>query len=149
MADLSLNWGIVCTGSISQDFATSLYHLKSDKHVLKAVAARRQEDAAKFAQRFEIAKHYGSYDELFADPEINIVYIGSITSLHKDLSIRAMKAGKHVLCEKTMCLNGVEQEEMLATAKAENRFFMEAIWTRFFPLTQQLRTMIKQETIGI
>ena len=144
-----LNWGIVSAGFISQDFAEALYRLKSDKHVLRAVAARKLDDAAKFAARFEMPKHYDSYDALFADPDVNIVYVGSIISAHKDLCVRAMKAGKHVLCEKTMCVNGVEQEEILGTAKAENRFFMEAIWTRFFPLTERLRRELKDKTIGI
>ena len=146
--DLVLNWGIVSAGLICQDFATTLYQLKSDKHVLKAVAARKLEDASKFAARFEIANHYCSYDALFADPDVNIVYVGSITSAHKDLCIRAMKAGKHVLCEKTMCVDSAEQEEILSTAKTEKRFFMEAIWTRFFPLVERLRTELKNKTIG-
>ena len=145
---MTLNWGIACTGLICQDFATALDTLESDQHVLRAVAARKLEDAAKFAQRFNMVAHYDSYDALFADPDVDIVYVGSIIPAHKDLCIRALKAGKHVLCEKTMCVNGAEQEEILDTARVEKRFFMEAIWTRFFPIIDRLRMELNNKTIG-
>ena len=143
-----LRWGIVSTGLISQDFVTALQSLKSSYHVLQAVGARRVEDAKKFAERFNIASYYGSYDELFQDKEVNVVYVGSINTTHKDLCIRALNAGKHVLCEKPMTLNSKEQEEVLAAAKNNNRFFMEAIWTRFFPVIENIRRELENKTIG-
>ncbi len=96
--DLVLRWGIVSAGLISQDFATALLSLKSDRHVLQAVAARNAADAKTFADRFHVSTTYGSYDDLFEDKNVNIVYIGSINTTHRDLCLKAIAAGKHVLC---------------------------------------------------
>ena len=75
-SDLVLKWGIISTGKIAQDFCTALLSLKSPKHKLSACAARSIEDAKKFSSRFDVSNAYGSYDELFADKDVNIVYIG-------------------------------------------------------------------------
>lgn len=145
---LVLKWGIVSTGSISTDFCTALLTLKSAEHVLQAVSARRVEDAQKFAERFHVAAAYGSYDELVRDPNVNIVYVGSIMTAHRDVCLKAIAAGKHVLCEKAMTVNSKEQEEILSAAKKQNVFFMEAIWTRFFPIIEQLKKEVDAKAIG-
>lgn len=147
-SELILNWGIISCGKISQDFCTALLTLKSDYQKLNAAAARSLDDAKKFSDRFGIPKAYGSYEELIADEEINIVYIGTLNPTHKDLSIKAMNAGKHVLCEKPMALNSKEQEEVLSVSKKTNKFFMEALWTRHFPLIDRLKEEIQNKTIG-
>jgi dihydrodiol dehydrogenase / D-xylose 1-dehydrogenase (NADP) len=73
---------------------------------------------------------------------------GSLNPSHKELSVKALKAGKHVLCEKPMCMNSTEQEEVLAASKESEKFFMEALWTRHFPLVDRLRQELKNKTIG-
>lgn len=146
--DLVLKWGIVSAGKISQDFCTALLTLKSEHHVLQAVAARNLDDANKFAERYQMPAYYDSYDKLFLDSSINIVYIGSINTTHKDLCLKAFNAGKHVLCEKPMTMNQEEQEEVLNAAKEKNLFFMEAIWTRFFPAIDKIKAEIDNKTIG-
>ena len=123
--ELVLRWGIVSAGFISQDFCTALKSLNSDKHVLSAVAARKLDDAEKFAQKYNISRYYDSYDKLFDDKEVNIVYIGSINTSHRELCLKAIAAGKHVLCEKPMSISCAEQEEVLTAAKENNVFFME------------------------
>lgn len=125
MSENVLNWGIVSSGAISQDFCTALKSLKSDKHILSAVAARSLSDAKSFAERFEIPTYYEGYDKLFVDPNINIVYVGTLNNTHKELCLKAIAAGKHVLCEKPMSISRAEQEEVLNAAKQYNVFFME------------------------
>lgn len=146
--ELILNWGIISTGLIAQDFCSALRHLNSDKQRLRAVGARYKEDAQKFAERFSIPRAYGSYDEVFADTEVNIVYVGSINTTHKENCLKAIQAGKHVLCEKPMSLRSQDQEEVLKAAEAKGVFFMEALWTRFFPVIDLLRQELEKKTIG-
>lgn len=122
-----LNWGILSSGLISQDFCTAVQSLNSPYHVIKAVAARKLEDAKKFADKFNVSLIYDSYDKLFdVNNAVNIVYIGSVNHTHKELCLKAINAGKHILCEKPMTLNSAEQEEVLNAAKDKNVFFMEA-----------------------
>lgn len=143
-----LKWGIASAGLISADFCTALLSLKSTKHVIQAVAARNLEDARQFALRFNIPNYYDSYDKLNEDPEVNIVYVGAINTAHKDISVRALNAKKHVLCEKPMTLSLKEQEEVFSAARSNERFFMEALWTRFFPSILRLKQEIENKTIG-
>lgn len=123
--DFVLNWGIVSCGRISQKFCTSIKVTKLKNHVIKACAARKLEDAKKFAESFNIENYYDSYDKLFADNQVNCVYVGTVNNAHKDVCLRAINAGKNVLCEKPMTLNAAEQEEVLAAAKNKGVFFME------------------------
>lgn len=99
-SELVLKWGIVSAGLISQDFAAAVKTLESKYHVFQAVFARKLEDAQKFAETYGVTNAYDSYDSLLADPEVNIVYIGAVNHVHKELSIKAINAGKHILCEK-------------------------------------------------
>ena len=150
---LVLKWGIVACGKISQDFCTALLSLKSDKQKLQACGeldktAAEKYEIEKFADKFQIPTYYDSYDAVFADKEVNIVYIGSLNTSHKELSIKALNAGKHVLCEKPMTMNSKEQEEVLAASKSNNKFFMEALWTRHFPVIARLKEELKNKTIG-
>jgi dihydrodiol dehydrogenase / D-xylose 1-dehydrogenase (NADP) len=107
--DLVLRWGIASAGNISKDFCTALLSLKSEFQVVQAVAARNADDAKSFAEKFNIQSHYGSYDELMQDSQVNIVYVGSITTTHKDICLKAINAGKHVLCKfKLIFLSSME-----------------------------------------
>lgn len=146
--NLVLKWGIVACGKISNDFCTALLTLKSDKQKLQACAARDLNAAKSFAEKFGISNFYNSYDSVFSDKDVNIVYIGSLHTSHKELSIKALNAGKHVLCEKPMAMNSKEQEEVLAASKANNKFFMEALWTRHFPSIARLKQELRCGTIG-
>jgi dihydrodiol dehydrogenase / D-xylose 1-dehydrogenase (NADP) len=98
--ELILRWGIISAGIISNDFCTALRSFKNNCHVLQAVGARNLADAKKFAERFQIPSHYGSYDEVINDPNVNMVYIGTINLNHKEVCLKAINAGKHVLCKK-------------------------------------------------
>lgn len=113
-----------------------------------AAAARELERAQAFAQKWGIPKAYGSYDELFADADIDAVYIGTPHPLHEDVVVRALRAGKHVVCEKPMGANAAQVERMIDEARRQKRFLMEANWRRFFPAMMQLRQMVREGALG-
>lgn len=113
-----------------------------------AVTARKQEDAKKFAKLHGIAKFYEGYEALAKDPEIDAVYIGAINPTHYDIGMMMLDHGKHVLCEKPLCMNEGQSKRLLAHAKEKNLFMMEAIWSRFFPTYVKLKNRIDAGELG-
>jgi dihydrodiol dehydrogenase / D-xylose 1-dehydrogenase (NADP) len=145
---MKLKWGIISAGLISQDFCIALKTLDPEKHSITAVAARNLDDAKCFANRFQVPHYFDSYHQLCSHDDVNIVYIGNVNTAHKESCLIAIANGKHVLCEKPMSLNCKEQEEVLQAAETRGVFFMEALWTRFFPATERLRSELKNDAIG-
>lgn len=141
-----INWGIVGLGNIANKFASDL-NLMPDA-ALVAVASTNLQRAEAFADKHHAAQPYGSYDELFADTNVTIVYIATPHNLHAELSIKAMKAGKHVLCEKPIAVNKNEFKAMRQVALEEKKFLMEALWTRFNPSLNKVLNLIKEGHIG-
>lgn len=121
---------------------------KSGNAEVAAVAARDGERARAYAAEHGIPKAYASYDEMLADPEIEAVYNPLPNSEHAPLSIRALEAGKHVLCEKSFTLNAAEAVQVDATAKRVGRQVMEAFMYRFHPQIQQAKDLIAGGAIG-
>jgi predicted dehydrogenase len=113
-----------------------------------AVGSRSQEAADAFAQRFSIPTGHGSYADLYADPDVDIVYVASPHSHHHEMTIGALRAGKHVLCEKAFALNAAQAREMAAVAREERRFLMEAMWTWFMPVVIDAKRRIDGGEIG-
>jgi D-xylose 1-dehydrogenase (NADP+, D-xylono-1,5-lactone-forming) len=101
-----------------------------------AIASREPERAKHMADRFDGARAAASYDALLADPEVDAVYIPLVNSDHKPWTLRALEAGKHVLCEKPLAMNAAEAEEMAAAAKRSGKHLMEAAMYRFHPRTR-------------
>ena len=134
--DLVLRWGIISAGLISKDFITAVQSLKSANHLIQAVAARSLDDAKACAEKFNIPTYYNSYDTLIEDPQVNIVYIGTLNNTHKELSLKAIHANKHVLCEKPMSLSVKDNEEVFEAARAKNVFFMEVCKKKSFQLVK-------------
>jgi len=143
----SVKWGIIGLGNIASKFAEDLLLVKDAE--LYAVASRQLEKASLFASQFGAKAFYGSYEELFNDPEVQIVYIATPHDSHARLSIEAMQAGKHVLCEKPIALNSDQAKAMIATSKKENRFLMEAFWSRFNPSICEVIQKVQEGDIGM
>ena len=141
-----IRWGIIGTGHIANTFATAIAAL--DDAVIQAVGSRTEASANAFADKYGIANRHGSYEALANDPEIDAVYIATLNSLHHDNSILCLEAGKAVLCEKPFCINRAQSEEVIAVAKREKKFIMEAMWTRFIPALQQAMDWIDEGRIG-
>ncbi|XP_043456265.1 trans-1,2-dihydrobenzene-1,2-diol dehydrogenase [Prionailurus bengalensis] len=145
---MALRWGIVSVGLISSDFTTALRTLPRSEHQVVAVAARDLSRAKEFARKHDIPKAYGSYEELAKDPNVEVAYIGTQHPQHKAAVLLCLAAGKAVLCEKPLGVNAAEVREMVAEARSRGLFLMEAIWTRFFPATEALRSTLSQGTLG-
>ncbi len=141
-----LRWGIIGTGNISSQWVLSLRGCPGAS--VTAVAAREQEKAQAFADGHDIPNAYGSYAELVASPDVDVVYIGTITRLHKEHSLLAIEAGKHVLCEKPLAENADDAREMYAAAEAKGVMLQDAMWTRFFPAVEHARAVIESGDIG-
>jgi len=142
-----LRWGIVSTAKIAADWVSSIrLHYPEAKVV--AISSRSLESAQAFAKENNIAKAYGSHAELFADPDVDAVYVSTLNPFHKDPVVAALRAGKHVLCEKPFCMNVTEVEQMIQVAREEKKFLMEAMWTRYFPVFIKMREVITSGRIG-
>jgi predicted dehydrogenase len=94
------------------------------------------------------AKAYGSYAELVKDPNVDIIYVATPHSHHFQNAMLCLEAGKHVLCEKAFTVNAAQAKKLVETAKAKNLFLMEAVWTRYFPLSVKIREMVMSGEIG-
>ena len=141
-----IRWGILGTGRIARDFAAGLR--ATPDAALAAVGSRSAEGAASFAHAFEAPLAFGSYEELVACPDIDIVYIATPHPMHAANAILALRAGKAVLCEKPFAMNRREAGEMVALARAKKLFLMEAMWTRFMPALGEVRRVIASGEIG-
>lgn len=93
-------------------------------------------------------KAYGSYHELVADPNVDIVYVATPHSHHFQNAMLALEAGKNVLCEKALTVTASQSRKLIEAAKAKGVFFMEAVWTRYFPLSIKVRELVKEGAIG-
>ncbi|HEA29326.1 MAG TPA: Gfo/Idh/MocA family oxidoreductase [Leeuwenhoekiella sp.] len=127
----TVRWGILGLGKIAHSFAKDLLTVPGNQ--LYAVASRTQEKATDFKTEYKAEKAYASYEELAADPDIDVVYIATPHVRHCEDSLLCMKNGKAVLCEKPFAMNAEEVEQMIASAKANDVLLMEALWTRIMP----------------
>lgn len=122
------------------------------KHIVVAAASSSSVDRAKqFLADCSCpsdAKAYGSYPELVKDPNVDIVYVATPHSHHYQNTMLCLLAGKHVLCEKAFTTNAAQAKKIIETAKEKKLFLMEAVWTRFFPMSIHIRKMIQDGELG-
>ena len=122
------------------------------KHEIVAVAssssAERAADFIKDIDGPSSAKAYGSYAELVADPNVEIVYVATPHSHHFQNTMLALEAGKNVLCEKAFTVTASQLKKLVEKARSKNLFLMEAVWTRYFPLSIKIREMLSAGAIG-
>ncbi|CED82472.1 Dimeric dihydrodiol dehydrogenase [Phaffia rhodozyma] len=150
-----LRWGILATGGISTNFTKDLLIDASTrgqdfKHAVVAVGSRSKDRADAFIRELglDIAKGYGSAVDLFNDPNVDVVYVGTPNSNHYPASKAALLAGKHVLCEKGFTINAKQAEELVRISEEKRLFLMEAMWSRFFPATIAIQEVIAGGKIG-
>ncbi|MBR6748722.1 MAG: Gfo/Idh/MocA family oxidoreductase [Clostridia bacterium] len=141
-----VRFGVIATGTIAHKFASTAPLV--DEMELAAVASRTIEKAQAFADEFGIPTAYGSYEELFADPDIDAVYIATPHPFHKPCALAAIAAGKHVLCEKPLTLTRADSAEVYEAARERGVFLMEAMWTRFIPTILAAKDWIREGRIG-
>jgi dihydrodiol dehydrogenase / D-xylose 1-dehydrogenase (NADP) len=141
-----IRWGILSTGNIARKMAETLNN--SVDAELVAVGSRNQETVGAFADQYGIPKRHASYEALVADPDVDVIYVATPHTFHRDNTILALEHGKHVLCEKAFSINADQAQEMVDVARSKNLFLMEAMWTRFIPAVVQLREWLNSGAIG-
>ncbi|HEY8665188.1 MAG TPA: Gfo/Idh/MocA family oxidoreductase [Tepidisphaeraceae bacterium] len=141
-----LRWGILGTGNIAKQFSTGVN--ASARGQLAGVGSRSADAAAAFAANYHIPAAHGSYDALLADRTVDAVYISLPNSLHRQWTIQALRAGKHVLCEKPFAANAAEAQEMFDVADKAGRMLTEAFMYRTHPLTAAVKAEVDRGTIG-
>ncbi|KAG7399138.1 hypothetical protein PHYBOEH_009598 [Phytophthora boehmeriae] len=147
-AQTPLRWGFLGCGKIANDFVNALKGMPNDSINLSACAARSLESAENFANTHGIKQAYGSYEELCADPEVDVVYIATIHLVHFEHISLALNHGKHVLVEKPMTMNAKQTASVIALAESKNLFLLEGVWTRFFPSIKFVRELLTDGRIG-
>lgn len=140
-----VRWGIVGTGKIARAFALALQQTPGAQ--LVAVGSRSAAGAEAFCAEFG-GRPYAGYGALCAAPEVEVVYVATPHSLHAENALCAISAGKHVLVEKPFTINQREAQQVVAAARARGVFLMEAMWTRFLPATDTVRSLIAAGEIG-
>lgn len=140
-----VRWGILAPGKIARTFAADLALV--DDARLVAAGSRSLESARRFTDEHG-GRPYGSYAELVADPEVEVVYVASPHAFHLEHVTLALEAGKHVLCEKPLTMTVEQAEEMVALARRHDRFLMEAMWTACHPVVRAVVDGLREGRFG-
>lgn len=146
-----MNFGILGAGSIAGIMAETIQMLNKSgcKDIsLYAVAARELPRAQSFSARYGVQKAFGSYEEMLADPALDLVYVATPHSHHYQHIKLCAAHGKHVLCEKAFTVNARQAAEALRYAKEQSVLVTEAIWTRYQPMRQMIRQILDEGRIG-
>src|SRR5690349_11054771 len=142
-----VNWGIISTAKIGTEKVIPA--MQKSRHCrIQAIASRDLALAKKWAQTLGIPKAYGSYEELIADPEIEAVYNPLPNHLHVPWSIKAARAGKHVLCEKPIAMNAAEAEQLAEVQRETGKLIAEAFMVRYHPQWELVVELIQSGRIG-
>ncbi|KAG6856266.1 hypothetical protein H0H87_006022 [Tephrocybe sp. NHM501043] len=153
-----LRWGIISTGHIAAAFVKDLLvdpktrEVHDVVHKVAAIGSRSVTKAQEFIDTIaggdKSIKAYGTYGLVYADKDVDAIYIGTPHTFHYENALDAIKAKKHVLCEKPVTSNAAELRALIAAAKEHNVFFMEAVWTRFQPLVLEVKKLAEGGSLG-
>lgn len=143
---MTTNWGLLSTARINEPIIAAA--AKSDRVRITAVASRDGDRAEAYARANEIGRAFGSYEELLADPDIDAIYNPLPNSMHVDWSIRALEAGKHVLCEKPLSRHPADVESAFSVAERTDKVLMEAFMYRHNPQTARMKDVVASGAIG-
>lgn len=141
-----MNVAIMGTGGIAHAMARTVNEMEDAN--LYAIGSRSLEKAQDFATRYNIEKAYGSYEEMAADENIDLVYIATPHSHHFEHAKLCLENGRGVLCEKAFTVNAAQAEELFRIAKEKNVFITEAFWTRFLPSMKIIKDLLDGGAIG-
>lgn len=150
MSTTTVNWAVAAPGKIAAKFAQALSELaKKDSSIrCYAVASRTAEHANEFAKQWGFAKAYGSYEALFADSAVDVVYIANPHPFHAALSLQAISAGKHVVVEKPATVNATSLQQVVDAAHDNNRFYLEAFWSAYNKTILEALDWVRAGKIG-
>lgn len=140
-----LNWGMIGCGTIGCEMAEAL---KENGSVLYGVTCRTKEKREAFAKEYQIPHAFADYEEMLADEHVDIVYIATPHNTHYEHIKAALKAGKHVLCEKAVCVNSSQLDELISIAEEKKLVLKEAMTISHMPLYDKLKEIIASGTIG-
>lgn len=143
---MTTRWGFLATGGIATTVAGDLPLVPGATAL--AVASRDAGRAAAFAQRHGFERSYGSYADLLADPDVDVVYVATPHGQHREVTRAALEAGKHVLVEKSFTTTLAGAHELADLARARGLFAMEAMWTRFLPTVAALLDALASGVVG-
>lgn len=146
MSTKTLNWGLLSTARINRAVIPPLR--ASKRNQLLAVASRSQELVDAYAAEWKIPRAYGSYDELLADTDIDVIYNPLPNHLHAEWTVKALEAGKHVLCEKPLALSVAEVDAITGAAKTHGSVVAEAFMYRHHPQTLKVHEMVASGLLG-
>lgn len=141
-----IRWGILATGKIAEHFAADLALVPDAE--LAAVASRDADRAREFADRHGAARSYGSYAELAADPDVDVIYVATPHGRHVEDVLCCLERDKPVLCEKSLTLNARQAELLIAEARARGVFLAEAMWMRCNPRIRHIRELVEDGACG-
>lgn len=141
-----IRWGIVGPGEIANKFAKAIKNVKEAS--LVAVASRTEDKGKAFAEKYNIEKVFCGYEAMAESDAVDAVYIATPHPFHKPCAELFLNFGKHVLCEKPLCVNAKEAEALSICAGKNNVFLMEAMWTRFIPSIIKVQEIVRSGVIG-
>lgn len=142
----SIGWGLIGTGEVSRSFAADLTYETGSRRV--AVASRDARRAGAFARESRVERAYQGLEALLADPEVDVVHIGTPHGTHRDIALSALAAGKHIVVEKPIALNRSQAEEIASAAASAGLFAMEGMWMKFNPAYRAVLDTITAGDIG-
>lgn len=142
----TIRWGIIGTGGIANKFADEMKFV--DHSEIVAISTRKYESGERFVARNGEVNIYTNYQQMLDEADIDVVYIATPHTMHKEHSIQAMNAGIAVMCEKPFCTTADEARDMIACAKKNNVLLMEAMWSRFTPGVREAKRLIEEGAIG-
>lgn len=140
------NWAVLGCGKIAEKFSKELDYLPNANKY--AAGSRSLETAQSFANRLGYEKAFGSYDELVKDDQVDIIYVATPHSFHKENTLLCLEHNKAVLCEKAFAMNTKEVQEMIESSKHNQTFLMEAFWQAFKPKFYKIQELIQQNDLG-
>ncbi len=146
MSLTKLRWGLLSTARINRAVIPPIR--KSHRGVLSAVASRSQQHADEYAREWQIPRTFGGYEAMLADPDVDVVYISLPNRLHLEWTLKAVEAGKHVLCEKPLALTADEVDEMISASHKTGKIIAEAFMYRHHPQTLKAKELVENGSIG-